>query len=446
MSSIDSTRISRLKAGVQSAIEQSRDEIISFGEDIFEHPELGFRELRTADRLGNVLGDLGMDVVDGLAISGIKADVRGGAAGPAICVMGELDALPLPSHPRSDPVTGAAHACGHHAQLAHLVGVAHGLAESGAMQHLAGRVVYVGVPAEEYVDLDWRREQQSEGRLEFLGGKAELLRVGTFDDVDIAMMVHATGREEDRSLALRSGMNGMLAKRVRFLGREAHAGTSPERGINALNAATLAIQAIHAQRETFRDDDRIRVHPIMTSGGETVNVVPAEARLEMYVRAATTDALTAVAGKVDRALRAGALALGATVEIETLPGYLPLHPYGPLDDVFARNAQTLVGDDLVELGPTGGSTDAGDLSHLMPVLHPFHGGCGGSNHSPDFAVTDPETAYVMPAIAMAWTIVDLLTANAAEAREISASFVPDFTIEGYIEHMRQLSGRECYDA
>ena len=108
--------------------------------------------------------------------------------------------------------------------------------------------------------------------------------------------------------------NGLVAKRARFMGRASHAGAAPERGINALNAATLALQAIHMQRETFRDEDHIRVHPIVTHGGTTINVVPADVRLETFVRGTSYDAIADAAAKVDRALKAGALAVGARVE------------------------------------------------------------------------------------------------------------------------------------
>ncbi|HET6316631.1 MAG TPA: peptidase dimerization domain-containing protein [Chloroflexota bacterium] len=125
-------------------------------------------------------------------------------------------------------------------------------------------------------------------------------------------------------MSLSASANGLVAKRARFIGRASHAGAAPERGINALNAATLALQAIHMQRETFRDEDHVRVHPILTRGGDSINVVPADVRLETFVRGATFEAIAEAALKVDRALRAGALSVGGEVVIETLPGYLPL--------------------------------------------------------------------------------------------------------------------------
>jgi metal-dependent amidase/aminoacylase/carboxypeptidase family protein len=239
--------------------------------------------------------------------------------------------------------------------------------------------------------------------------------------------------------------NGLVAKRARFIGRASHAGAAPERGINALNAATLALHAIHLQRETFRDDDHIRVHPIVTHGGSTINVVPADVRLETFVRGATFEAIVDAEAKVDRALRAGALAIGCAVEIETLPGYLPLHVDPELGAVFKRNAVELVGEEgWAEAGPITASTDAGDLSHIMPVLHPSHGGCSGTNHAADFEIANPSVAYVQPAQAMASTIVDLLANDASEAKRIVRGFTPRMSRDEYLAHLRTVSRTERY--
>jgi amidohydrolase len=360
--------------------------------------------------------------------------------------MGELDGLPIPEHPRADPATGVVHACGHNAQLTHLLGVATALVESDAMRHLAGDVVLFAVPAEEYVDLEWRSELRDAGVLEFLGGKPELLRLGHFDDVDMAMLVHATGSAADRELSLRWTANGLVAKQALFKGRAAHAAAAPHRGVNALNAATLALQAIHMQRETFLDEDHVRVHPIVTRGGAVVNAVPADVRLETFVRGATYEAIVDAEAKVDRALRAGAMAVGASVEIRTLPGYMPLFVDRALGAVFERNARALVGESgFAELGPIAASTDAGDLSHLLPVLQPSHGGCVGTNHAADFEIADPRPAYVTPAKAIAWTVVDLLHGDAREARHVLEAFRPRLTKAQYFETMRGLSRVETFD-
>src|SRR4030095_3780157 len=141
-------------------------------------------------------------------------------------------------------------------------------------------------------------------------------------DVDLAMMIHTTARPEDGLACIPGSNNGRFGKTVRFIGRAAHDAGAPNMGVNALYAAQIALAGINAVRETFRDDDTIRVHPILTHGGSQVNVLPGEARIETYVRGRTLEGIRDANEKIDRALRAGALALGAAGETETLAGYL----------------------------------------------------------------------------------------------------------------------------
>src|SRR5690606_35585134 len=186
--------------------------------------------------------------------------------------------------------TGAAHCCGHNGQIATMLGTAMGLVGSGVLPSLAGRVAFFAVPAEEYVEIEYRNQLRREGKIEFLGGKSELIARGEFDDVDMAMMVHgASDQNSSAKAGVSASNNGCIGKQARFVGKAAHAGGAPHRGINALYAAQIALSAINAQRETFRDEDHIRIHPIMTRGGDLVNVIPNDFRLETYVRGKTIE-------------------------------------------------------------------------------------------------------------------------------------------------------------
>src|SRR5919109_2094324 len=350
-----------IKQRVYAAIDRRAEEIGGLGERIRQHPELGFKEVKTARLVEETLGRLGLSPKTGLALTGVRADVAGRAgAGPTFALLGELDGLVVTGHPVADPQTGAVHACGHNAQVAGLLGAAMGLLDAGAFQHLAGRVVFFAVPAEEYGDIEWRVAQARAGRLEFLGGKPELLRLGHFDDVDMAMMIHLTSRPEDGTTGVPASNNGCIVKTVRYIGRASHAGGAPHMGVNALYAAQIGLAAINAIRETFRDEDTIRVHPIITHGGSQVNVIPGEVRLETYVRGRSVEAIMAANARVDRALRAGALALGAKVEIETLPGYMPMECDRTMAEMYRQSAAALVGAENVrEIGHRTGSTDMG---------------------------------------------------------------------------------------
>jgi amidohydrolase len=436
-----------IKQRVYAAIDKRAEEIIGLGEQIRTQPELGFKEFKTARLVEETLGRLGLTPKTGLALTGVRADVAGRAgAGPTFALLGELDGLVVTGHPVADPQTGAAHACGHNAQVAGLLGAAMGLLDSKAFDHLAGRVVFFAVPAEEYGDIEWRVDQARAGRLEFLGGKPELLRLGHFDDVDLSMMIHMTSRTEDGTTGVPTSNNGCIVKTVRYLGRAAHAGGAPHMGINALYAAHIGLAAINALRETFRDEDTIRVHPIVTHGGSQVNVIPGEVRLETYVRGRTVEAILDANKKVDRAFRAGALALGAKVEIETLPGYMPMTCDATMARMYRDNWVPVVGEaNYRQIGHRTGSTDMGDLSMVMPVLHPYMGGATGSGHGADYQIVDKNLAYLGIAKGLAGMVVDLLADGAAAGREVLQSARPPMTREQYLTFQRGIAKQEVYE-
>jgi len=437
-----------LKQRVYAAIDRRREEIIQLGEQIRCHPELGFKEVKTALLVDETLRNAGLVPKTGLAMTGVRADVVGRAGdGPTFALLGELDGLVVHGHPVADPKTGAAHACGHNAQVAGVLGAAMGLLDAGAFAHLSGRVAFVAVPAEEYGDIDWRVEQVRAGRLEFLGGKPELLRLGHFDDVELAMMIHTTSRSEDGRAGVPASNNGFVGKTARYLGKASHAGGAPWNGINALYAAQIALTGINAVRETFRDEDTVRIHPIITHGGSQVNVIPGEVRLESYIRGRTVEAILDANAKVDRALKAGALALGAQVEIETIPGFLPMFCDPIMSRTFRENAVALVGEEHYrEIGHRPGSTDMGDLSQVMPVVHPYMGGARGTGHAADYEIVDRGLAYVGPAKALAAMVVDMLADGASGAREVIRSAKPRMTREEYLRFQRGIWKREVWSA
>ena len=436
-----------LKRRIFEAIDSRADEIIGIGERILKNPEMGFKEVKTAALVHETFQRLGLESRTGLAMTGVRADVRGRAGeGPTFALLGELDGLRVTGHPQADPATGAAHACGHNAQVAGMLGAAMGLVDAKAFDHLAGRVALFAVPAEEGGDIEWRQAQIRTGKLEFPCGKQELMKLGCFDDVDLAMMIHTNWRAEDGKAGVPASNNGRVGKTARFVGRASHAGGAPHMGVNALYAAQIALAGINAIRETFRDEDSIRVHPILTHGGSQVNVIPAEARIEMYVRGKNADGVMDASGKVDRALRAGALALGAQVEIETLPGPMPLLCDRTMASLFERAAKGLVGQEHYrDIPHRSGSTDMGDVSQVIPVLHPYMGGAQGPGHAATFAIVDKQLGYVLPAKALAAMVVDLLADGAAGAREVVAKAKPPMTRAGYLAFQRSMARREVFE-
>ncbi|HIF43805.1 MAG TPA: amidohydrolase [Dehalococcoidia bacterium] len=434
-----------LKRKAAEIIDANADDLVTIAKTILKNPEPGFRELKTAKLVAEQFAALGMQPRSGLAITGVRADASGSAPGPTMAVLGELDSLIVGEHPHSDPVTNAAHACGHHCQIAMMIGAAMALTNNDIVQNLAGRIAFMAVPAEEYIEIEFRDGLRQAGKIEFLGGKPEMVRLGEFDDVHLAMMLHTTSNPAEQQICISNTNNGSVAKRIQFIGRAAHAGGAPHLGINALNAAMMAMTAINFNRETFRDEDSIRVHPIITKGGEAVSAVPADVRMETFVRGRSLEALMDANAKVDRALRAGAMAVGADVKIQTIPGYMPLQQHKGMAEIFRANAVDLVGEDNVSyVNHRGGSTDMGDISHLMPVIHPYIGGAVGLGHGATYVIEDYSLAVIKGAKALAYMVIDMLGDNASQGNSIVGGQRPDMTVPEYLKFMRNLASEETF--
>jgi len=391
-----------LKKKVLKEIDRRADEIIEYAKAIWDYPELGFKEYKTAELTEKKYEAAGWRYEEGIAITGSKAYLKGDGSRPSVGIVGELDALHIPVHPEAHPATGNVHACGHHSQMAAMLGAGYGL--DTVKEHLGGEIVMVTVPAEEYIEIDYRNRLREEGKLEFFGGKQEFIRLGAMDDIDIVLGSHSA-MDQEELIGVGGSNNGFIGKLVRYTGRESHAGGAPEKGINALNAAILGLMGIHANRETFRDEDTIRVHPIITKGGEIVNNVPADVRIESYVR-------------------------GKTVEAIRDPN---------LEKVVIASCTELVGEDEIKHREhSTGSTDLGDFSCIMPTTSIGMAGTEGAGHSRDLKVVDPVKQYIWPAKALAVSVVDLLADDAKEAKQVINGFKPTINRKEYMEFMKKL--------
>ena len=414
--------VQELKGLAVSAIDESSDELIRIGRELYAMPETGFKEYKTSAYVRERLESLGLEVFNNIAITGLKAVLHGRKPMANVAISGELDALHMPSHKYADPLTGAAHGCGHHAQLVVLIGVAMALIKTEIIEKLDGNITLFAVPAEEAIELDFRQGLQREGKIKYLGGKQEFIRLGAINDVDMILCSHPASNQPSSYFGYGQNFNGMINKVIRFHGKSSHAALAPELGINALQAAVCAINNINALRESFHDNDHVRIHYIITKGGDSPNIIPNDVRMEMGVRAATTDAMLFVNQKVNAAINMGAQAVGATVEIEDLGAYLPLIQNKMLNDVFVSNA-LLLSENVENLSPIhkGSSTDAGDFASVVPTIHPVFGGAEGLVHTDNFIISDERLAYVESVKAMTLTVIDLLADNAEKAREVKAN-------------------------
>ncbi len=427
-------------------IDEQTDALIGISKDIWDHPESGFREHRTARLTSEFMRSIDLAPRENIAITGVVAKLETGRPGPHIAVMGELDSLIVPEHRNADPETGAAHVCGHNIQIGNMLAAAVGLSQPDVLSTLSGSISFMAVPAEEYIEIEYREELRESGELEFLAGKQEFVRLGELDSVDISMLTHATPYE-GRTLKPGVSHNGMIAKTVRFIGRSAHAGGAPHLGINALNAANLAMQGIALLRETFQDDDHIRIHPIITRGGSAVSSVPANVTMEMFIRAANVEAMQDAEAKVDRALKGAAMTIGATVEISTSPGYMPSLFDPALGDLYEKLVVELLGESSTGRVPhRTSSTDMGDISMLMPTLHAYASGASGRTHSDEFEITDWQLDVIDAGKAMASTVIDLLADDGTQAKDLIANFEAHLSKERYLETVRGFQRTETWNA
>ena len=410
-----------LKRNVCAYLDAHAEERIRSGEELLRCPELAYRECRTSDYVGKHFEKLGLKQQTGLAITGRRADVDTGRPGPRLAVLGELDALIVPHHPFADPATHAAHACGHHAGLNAMLGCAEVLCRPEVLEHLSGSLAFIATPSEECQNQPYIASLIKDGKLQFYGGKSEMIAEGVFDDIDLAIMLHA-----GNSNFTPSGFNGFVMKRLIFHGKSAHAGANPDKGVNAISMMRGAMALLDAQRDTFRDEDHVRIHGYISDGGEAVNVVPDHAEFTLQVRAASPEAIQNASAKVDSCVQAAAIAFGGASEVRNIFGFMPLAIYEPLDDIHEQNVREWIAPDApFKRGifrPS--STDMGDVSMLIPSLHAYFRGFSGTAHTDDFLVCDQHQAYVDSAKMLAMDAIDLLWDDAATGKEASSAQCP----------------------
>lgn len=408
-------------------IETRRKKWYALLDDIWKHPETGYREWRTSALLQQEMEEMGYTPVLFGNIPGFYCDLNTGQPGPTVSIMGEMDALILAGHPEADPKTGAVHACGHHAQSVALLAAADALRQPEVLDTLSGMIRLIAVPAEEGVEPEFRRRLRDEGIIRYFNGKAELIYRGVIDETMAAgIMVHVS--ELDKKFLNIRGHNGLISKRVTFHGKATHAGAAPYRGINAQYAASQALSAINALRETFKDDDHIRVHPLLDFPDGSVNIIPDEVHLDTYVRGATLEAITEANERINRAIAGAALSLGATASLEERNGSLPVYNDPNLTTLALDWMREMCGEDEVVDSPNWGSgcTDMGDVSHLIPALHPYVKGGGGIAHGVTYYIDSREDAVLLSAKYMAGLACALLENSAEKAIAIKAAYKPSF--------------------
>ncbi len=361
-------------------VDQRAAVLLEISHSIHEHPELGYEEHHAHDLLAGVLEDEGFDVERGAAgMDTAFVASAGSGDGPTIGIFCEYDALPE-----------IGHACGHNVIGA--AGLGAGLAAATVAEELGGRVVVLGSPAEEGG-----------------GGKVFMAERGLLDEIDAAMMIHPA----DGDL---KAMNVIAIQQVhvQYHGQAAHAAAFPHKGRNALDAAVLGYMNVAALRQHIRPSERI--HGIFTDAGDKPNIVPQHAAAEWYVRSPTLRLLQGLKERVLNCLEAGATATGCTMDHEWLdPAYADMIDNPVLVDLFTANAERTgrhLADPSVAANVVG-STDMGNVSYVVPSIHPMLAvaPAGVSIHTPEFTAfargEEGDQAVLDGATAMAMTVADL---------------------------------------
>jgi amidohydrolase len=383
-----------LKHAVCDRVDELADRLLDASHQIHAHPELNYEEHFAHELLTGFLEREGVAPQRHAYDLATAFDSRAGREGPEVAVLCEYDALP-----------GVGHACGHN--IIATAGLGAGLAAAFVAEAAGGRVRIMGTPAEEGG-----------------GGKVRMARKGAFEGVAAAMMVHPADAD-----LLNMDCLAIQELQVQYHGKAAHAAAAPWEGRNALDAAVLGYSGVAAMRQHIRPNER--VHGIFTRAGDKPNIVPAETAMEWYVRAGTVASLQPLKERVFTCLESAATACGCTMSHEWVDNlYAEMVDNGPLVQAYVANAAA-VGRTVVDPAAAGrrvmGSTDMGNISHLVPSIHPMIKVApdGVPIHSVEFArwaaADEGDRAVIDGAKAMAMTVVDLW-ASATLRANIEAEF------------------------
>ena len=399
-----SQQVVELKQSVCRDIDARTKDLVSISHQLHEKPETNFEEHFAHQILTDYIADSKVKVTRGAFELETAFDVRiKGGGGPTVAVLCEYDALP-----------GIGHACGHN--IIATAGLGAGLALSAVAEQCGGNLALMGTPAEEGG-----------------GGKIEMARKGAFRNIDAAMMIHPA----DADLAR---MNAIAIQNlfVKFHGLAAHAAVSPHKGKNALDAAVLGYMNVAALRQHILPTERI--HGIFTNSGEKPNIVPRETEMDWYVRSPTIETLQPLKERVARCLEGGAMAAGCTVTFDWKKNtFADLVDNLPLLESYIRNAEQFGRQMTSEFlpGTGGGSIDMGNISYLVPSIHPMMqvAPSGVSLHSAAFADytkgEEATRAIVDGAKIMAMTAIDMWLSKALQD-EVKAAFGDGVVPEGVI--------------
>jgi len=371
--------IDDFKQQIIKELDRHIDDLWGISVALFNEPEIGFKEHKAFERLTQSLKAYGYTIESG--IGGLDTAFRasyGEDTNPRIAILAEYDAL-----------VGLGHACGHNLIAAAAVGA--GMAMAAIKPKIKGQIQVIGTPAEEGG-----------------GGKILLANAGIFDFVDATMMFHPASK----NLVLRPSLASAKLK-IEFFGKASHAAAAPEEGINALDAMILTFNNINALRQTFGPKDRVA--GVILKGGEAANIIPAHTMADFSIRNLTATGRDVLMDRVIACAQSAAQTVGCRLEYKVTPGYKEIIPNKIIANLFKANLEIL-GRVVSDPDPNErmGSTDIGDISHLVPSIHPYlaiapENIAGHTLEFKEYCISDAgKSAMLDAAKALAMTAVDLL--------------------------------------
>ena len=397
-------------------LEKEKQAIYQRGDAFFQCAELGFREVETARMITDLLVEWGIPYKKEVALTGVIATI-GKGNGYHIAFVADIDALP-----RKDG-NGNIHSCGHSIQTTLGLSLLKVLHDSGILENTDTKVSFFFTPAEEYIDFEYRDGLIAAGKLEFRSGKQNMIALGCFDGVDCVLSAHANG-DEGMKFDVASTLAGFMAKKAIFMGRAAHSGAAPHLGRNTLHGATLAMNAISFLKDQFAVEKGLRLNPVLTVGGGSVNTIPDETVLETYVRANDNETLFEACKRFDGCVEHCAKALDLEYKILNTVGYLPLTQSKGLNNVVRENMLLHCSLEEIFEGPiSGASGDVGDLGFLIPTIQFGFSGVKGRFHDDSFQISDYENCYITSGKVMLGTIYDLITNPNCRVQQNAKEFV-----------------------
>lgn len=381
---------------------QNFDEIYSIAKEIYFNPELGYKEFKTSKIVEEFIKKYAPNlIIEKFSETGIKVNLPKSRKNKLNMVfMAELDAVYTPTHFHANKETGAAHNCGHYSQVGIALAIFKELVSTKDYEKLEFNVSFVFVPAEEFLDLEYRATLKESGKIQYFGGKAEAMRLGIFDEFDFGIIVHAmAGKYEKRTIEINSDLAGFIYKNYNFKGKAAHAGFAPNQGINAYSMSTLFNVGLGLLRQHFEEKEMIRINPVILQHTMGVNVIPQDVKIGCDFRAQSVDCIIEGAKKLDNIAKGSALALSGdinNVEIETIIGYMPFKQDRYLSSFVESTFEKFDKiEDIIKDRTISAAGDIGDLSLMFPCIQIGYSGFIGTIHGDDFIDEDPEYIFAI---------------------------------------------------